>query len=93
MKNLATFLAISALSLGLVLSAEDSSAPALSKLSSANDDFGLRVLQALEAVEHQKSVQSRGNVFISPFSIHSVLSMLLAGGAEKTYEQIYDTLG
>lgn len=41
----------------------------------------------------QKTHQNAKNLFISPFSIGTVLSMALAGSDQATYGQIYDTLG
>ena len=61
------------------------------ELSLANDDFGMRLLQSLE--QKQRSSGQAKNVFVSPFSISSVLAMLLAGGARNTYSEIYKTLG
>jgi len=67
--------------------------PSVIKLTAANDNFGHQLLAALESVEHEKSADSRSNVFISSYSVSSVLAILLAGGAEQTYDQIYNTLG
>ena len=61
------------------------------ELSLANHDFGMRLLQSLE--HEQRSLGQSKNLFISPFSISSVLAMLLAGGANRTYAEIYNTLG
>jgi len=63
------------------------------KLSEANDDFALQLLQILEQVELSKPWKDRGNLFISSFSVGTVLAMALSGAMGQTYEQMYSTLG
>lgn len=55
------------------------------QISQANDAFTFKLMQSLE--------KSSKNLFISPFSIGTVLSMALAGSDHATYGRIYDTLG
>jgi len=68
----------------------------LAALSKANDDFGLVLLHRLELAEKQERGQKQlepRNIFISPFSISTVISMLMAGGGNETYAEIHKTLG
>jgi len=57
------------------------------QVSRANDEFDMNLLNSLESENAGK------NVFISAFSISSVLTMLMAGGKDKTYSEIYNALG
>lgn len=53
----------------------------------ASDQFDVKLLQEIEK-------ESNGdNVFISSFSVNTVLAMLIAGGNGKTYEEIHNTIG
>ena len=65
------------------------------QLSKANDDFGLLMLHRLELAErHIRGTQHTEpqNLFISPFSINTVMSMLMAGSDNVTYAEIRETL-
>ena len=63
-------------------------------LARANEDFGYQLLHRLELEELSK--QSSGvqpkNLFISPFSIGTVLTMVMAGGVGDTASEIKKTL-
>lgn len=63
-------------------------------LARANEDFGYQLLHRLEQEELSK--QSSGaqpkNLFISPFSIGTVLTMVMAGGVGDTASEIKKTL-
>lgn len=67
----------------------------LLQIARANDDFGYQLLHRLEVKEHS----NRGangepeNLLISPFSISTVLTMVMAGAKENTFNEIKSTLG
>ncbi|XP_017461610.1 PREDICTED: corticosteroid-binding globulin-like, partial [Rhagoletis zephyria] len=67
----------------------------LLKIAAANDDFGYQLLHQLELKERSNRGANGDpeNLFISPFSISTVLTMVLAGANEDTFEQIKSTLG
>lgn len=76
------------LSLGAVLSIPVSPAQLkLLQVARANDDFDQHLLQAIESEALGK------NVFLSSFSVSTALAMLMAGGKERTYTEIFNTLG
>ena len=65
-------------------------------LGKANDDFGLNLLDRLERAEKieraTKHIDAK-NLMISPFSVSTVLTMVMAGANHQTHEQILKTLG
>ncbi len=67
----------------------------LLQIARANDDFGYQLLHQLELKERSNRGANGDpeNLFISPFSISTVLTMVLAGANEDTFEQIKSTLG
>ena len=68
----------------------------LLQLAKANDDFGLKLLHQLELKENTESAAKQDdpkNLFISPFSVSTILSLLMAGGANETHDEIHKTLG
>ncbi len=81
------------------LMADEAPGPALKALhvAKANDDFGLQLLHRLELAEKtergQKHLQTPRSLLISPLSLSSVLTMLMAGGRNVTGEEIKNTLG
>lgn len=93
-----TFLLVAPLLLGVF--ADEAPGPALHSLhvAQANDDFGLQLLHRLELAEktergQKHSLQTPRNLLISPLSLSSVLTMLMAGGRNVTGEEIKNTLG
>ncbi|KAH9408063.1 serpin [Tyrophagus putrescentiae] len=82
------------------LMADEAPGPVLKALhvAQANDDFGLQLLHRLELAEktergQKHSLQTPRNLLISPLSLSSVLTMLMAGGRNVTGEEIKNTLG
>ena len=59
-----------------------------SPLNRTINDFGLRLLQQLT-----KSDENQCNIFVSPFSIMLLVTMLLHGTDGQTSKQILDTFG
>lgn len=58
----------------------------VTELATSNEDFGLKLMSVL--------AKAGENVFISPYSINTALSMLMAGAAEgDTLQEIYNVLG
>lgn len=66
-----------------------------STLSQANDHLTLALLQNLELgqLKEQNNSVDDQNILLSPFSLGSTLTMLLAGAKNETYAQIFNTLG
>lgn len=95
-----TFKLITSVALLVVLGAsaimaQDEAGPQkLVKLAHASDDFGLLLLHRLELAEKQtRGSGAPKNLLVSPFSVHTVMSMLMAGAANQTYSEIYKSLG
>ena len=61
--------------------------PQVQKIAAANTDFGFRLLHILD------QSQSAGNVFFSPLSISSALTMTLNGAGGRTEQDMANTLG
>lgn len=59
-----------------------------SPLNRTINDFGLRLLQQLT-----KSDENQCNIFVSPFSIMLLFTMLLHGTDGRTSQQILDSFG
>lgn len=59
------------------------------ELASSNEDFGLKLMKVLAS-----NAKAGENVFISPYSINTALSMLMAGAPQgETLREIYNVLG
>ncbi len=54
-------------------------------------NFSLRLLQALE--KDEDVYKTDPNIFVSPYSVNAVLSVLANGVTDNTAEKIYDLLG
>ena len=63
------------------------------KVPFKGDKFALDLVQQLESEEASKPVEARKNVFVTPYSLGSVLVMLMAGAKGETFDEIYNTLG
>lgn len=61
---------------------------AVQRLAQTNDDFTLKLLEQIE-----QKVPKTENIFVSPFSLNTVLSMLMVGSAGITYDEIFKALG
>lgn len=61
--------------------------PGVQKIAAANTQFGFQMLRQLD----QKA--NGGNVFFSPFSVSSALSVVLTGAGGQTRQTIAKTLG
>ena len=83
--------------LALISAAAEPSNEQLVKLTRANDEFGLQLLHRLEledqAKRSAKPDSDPANLFISPFSVSTVMTMLMAGAANKTFDELRSTLG
>ncbi len=71
---------------GLELSFDCTASPQVCELSQANNDFGFKVFKKLHAYEPNK------NLFISPTSIATALTMTLNGAKGQTAEEMKSTL-
>src|SRR6266568_3121224 len=67
--------------------AQSSAETDLQQLASANTGFGFRVLKELD------QEQPRANVFISPYSISTVLQMVSNGARGHTQQELTKVLG
>lgn len=78
-------------SLAAAAPADEAGPQKLVKLAHSVDVFGLNLLAHLERAEPRTDEPK--NVLISPLSVSSVLSTLLAGSDKQTHHQITRTLG
>ena len=83
-----TLIAIALCGVAVAAPANDPAGPQkMVHVAHSVDMFGLNLLNRLDVPRSQE------NVLISPLSISSVLSSLLAGSANATQKQIHRTLG
>lgn len=88
--NYPTFVLVLICGLFQIISSDELNKSELMKspLNRTINEFGLRLLQQLT-----KSDENQCNIFVSPFSIMLVFSMLLHGTDGKTTQEILDTFG
>lgn len=63
------------------------------QIARANDYFGYKLLGHLEENNLFEEDAESENLFISPFSVSTVLTMVMAGAKGDTFEEIKNTLG
>ncbi|KAH9397756.1 SERine Proteinase INhibitor [Tyrophagus putrescentiae] len=63
------------------------------QIARANDYFGYKLLEHLEERNFFEEDAESENLFISPFSVSTVLTMVMAGAKGDTFEEIKNTLG
>ena len=83
--------AFAGLAIGAPAPGDEVASARMVKLAHSVDVFGLNLLNHLERAEPRSA--NPKNLLISPFSISSVLTTLLAGSAHETNHQIYKALG
>ncbi|KAM8920810.1 alpha-1-antiproteinase-like [Pelodytes ibericus] len=64
----------------------------LNKLASANMDFALELYKHIAGQAHHLETSSPSNLFFSPFSISTALSMLSVGAKSSSLQQILEGL-
>lgn len=94
-KLLTSTLLFLALVLALTNAQDQLASQNLIDLARANEEFGYQLLHRLELEERNKQISGvqPKNVFISPFSVSTVLAMVMAGGVGDTASEIKKTLG